>query len=77
MFVVPHAADDAVGEVSLVCSAGFASGLAFADFAVDVVACLVEVALLSDAGDVEDAVDPAIAAKVESMLDRLASAFSG
>ena len=41
-FVFPHASDDAVGEVALVGSAGFASGLAFAELAVDVGAGVVD-----------------------------------
>jgi hypothetical protein len=36
LFVVPHASDDAVGEVSFVGASCFSSGFAFADFAVDV-----------------------------------------
>ena len=59
------------------CSAGFASGLAFTDFAVDVVTGLVEVALLGDAGDVEHAVDPPIAAEVEAVFVGLTVAFTG
>ena len=58
-------------------AAGFASGLAFGDVAVDVVPCFVDVALLCDAGDVEHAVDPSVAAEVESVLDGGADAFSG
>jgi hypothetical protein len=44
--------------------------LAFAEFAVDVDPRLVEIAVLSDADDVEHAVDSSVAAEVESMLDR-------
>ena len=58
-------------------STGFASGLAFAQFAVDELAGFVDVALLGDAGGVEHAVDPSVSTEVESMLDRLASALSG
>ena len=59
------------------CSAGFAPGLAFGDFAVDVATGLVEVALLGDAGDVEHAVDPSVATEVEAMFDGLAITFTG
>lgn len=65
-FVVPHASDDAIGEVSFVGSAGFAAGLAFAEFAVDVGSCFVQVAVLDDAGDVEHAVDPSVATEVDA-----------
>jgi len=68
-FVGPHASDDSVGEVAFVRSAGFASGLALAELAIDVDPSVVEVAMLSDADDVEHAVDPSVAAEVESMLD--------
>ena len=74
-FVFPHASDDTVGEVSLVRSAGRSFGLAFAEFAVDVDACIVDSALLDDAPDEHDAVDPSVAAVVESMLDRQPCAF--
>ena len=76
-FVFPHASDGSVGEVSFVGAAGFAAGLAFGEFAVDVVAGEVEVALLGDAGDVEHAVDSAVAAEVESVSDGLVAAFAG
>lgn len=51
-------------------ASGFAAGLAFADVAVDVGAGVVDVAVLGDAGDIEHAVDPAVASKVEPVLDR-------
>src|SRR3954453_20978986 len=69
MFVVPHAADDSVGEVALVGAAGLASGLAFAEFPVDVHAGIIDIAMLGDADDVEHAVDSPVAAEVESMPD--------
>ena len=55
----------------------FAPGFAFADFSVDVAAGFVDITLLGDAGNVEHAVDPAVAAEVESVLDRFAGAFTG
>src|SRR5690606_2672622 len=58
-------------------SARFASGLAFGEFAVDEGARFLPVALLSDAGDVEHAVDPAVAAEVESVLHRQSCPFAG
>ena len=58
-------------------SASFAPGLAFAELAVDVDASVVEVAVLGDAGHVEHAVDPPVAAEVESMLDRSPVALPG
>ena len=58
-------------------SAGFASGLALAELAVDVDAGVVEIAVLGDAGHVEHAVDPTVAAEVEAMLDREPVAFAG
>ena len=75
-FIFPHASDDSVGEVAFVGSARFAPGLAFGDFAVDAAAGLVDVALLGDAGDVEHAVDPPVAAEVEAMPDGLTVAFT-
>ena len=66
-FVFPHASDDAVGEVSLVGSPGFASGLPLAEFALDVGSRVWPVSVLDDAGDVEHAVDATVAAVVESM----------
>ena len=75
-FVVPHASDDAAGEVSLVCSTCRAAGLAFADLAVEVGSCVAVEPLLGDAGDVEHAVDPAVAAEVESVADRRGAAFT-
>ena len=62
--------------MSFVGSACFASGFAFAELAVDVGASVVDVAVLGDAGDVEHTVDPPVAAKVESMPDWLAAAFT-
>jgi hypothetical protein len=59
-FVLPHASNDAVGEVSFVGAACFSSGFAFIDFAVDVDAGFVDVALLGDASDVEHTVDPPV-----------------
>ena len=58
-------------------SASFSPGFTFADFAVDVEAGLDDVALLGDAGDVEHAVDPPVAAEVEAVFDGLAVAFAG
>jgi hypothetical protein len=75
-FVVPHAADDSVGEVSVVCSAGFASGLAFCEFPVHVGLGVVDVALLRDAGDVENAVHSSVAAKIEAVSDGLVRSFA-
>ncbi len=57
-------------------SAGFAAGLAFAEFAFEVGPSVVVVAVLSDAGDVEHAVDSSVAAEIESMLDRSPVAFT-
>lgn len=54
-FVFPHAPDDAVGEVSLVGPSCFASRLALAEFAVDVAASVVVIAVLGDAGHVLNA----------------------
>ncbi len=65
------------GEVSLVCSAGLSSGFAFAYLAVDEGSGFVDVAVLGDAGDVEDAVDSTVAAGVEAVPDRQAGAFAG
>ena len=50
-FVSPHAADDAVGEVSFVGSSGFASGLAFGGLAGEVGGRFGLDALLGDRGD--------------------------
>ena len=50
-FVSPHAADDAVGEVSFVGSSGFASGLAFGGLAGEVSGRFGLAALLGDRGD--------------------------
>ncbi len=52
-FVAPHSADDAVGELSFVGSAGFTSGLAFCGFAGEVGGCFGLAALLGDRRDVE------------------------
>jgi hypothetical protein len=60
-----------------VCSACFPSGFAFVDLAADVGAGFVDVALLGDAGDVELAVHPPVAAEVEAMPGGHAGAFPG
>ena len=75
-FVAPHAADDAVGEVSFVGSSGFASGLAFGGLAGEVGGRFGLAALLGDRGDVEHAVDAPVASEVEAVLDRVACAFT-
>ncbi|HXA11125.1 MAG TPA: hypothetical protein VNW93_02835, partial [Mycobacterium sp.] len=46
-----------------------ASRFAFADFPIDELACAVPIAVLRDAGDVENAVDTAVAAEVEAVPD--------
>lgn len=69
-FVFPHASDGSFGDVSLVGAAGFASGLALAELADDVHACVEPAALLGDAGQIEDAVDGRLPLEVEPMLDR-------
>jgi hypothetical protein len=74
--VGPHASDDAVGEVAFVGASGFAGCRAFRGLAVDVDAGDIEVALLGDAGDVQDAVDPPVAAEVEAMPDGQTVAFA-
>ena len=75
-FVAPHAADDAVGEVSFVGSSGFASGLAFGGLAGEVGGGVGLAALLGDRGDVEHAVDAPVASEVEPELDGVARAFA-
>jgi hypothetical protein len=74
LFVSPHAADDSVGEVTFVGSAGFATGLAFGGLAVQIRAGVVSVALLGDAGDAEHTGDAPVASEVEAMFDGFASA---
>lgn len=56
-FVSPHAADDAVGEVAFVGSAGFASGLAFAGLAGEVGGGFWLLAGSGDRRDVQHGVD--------------------
>ena len=75
-FVFPHSADDSVGEVSFVGSSCFSFGFTFADLAVEVGSGLVEVPLLGDACDVENAVDPSVPAEVETVPDWFAVAFT-
>jgi hypothetical protein len=75
LFVSPHPADGSVGEVPLVSSAGLSSGLALGDLARDV-ATRVEAAVLGDAGDVEQAVDPLVASVVKSVPDLEPVAFA-
>ena len=53
VFVSPHSADDAVGEVAFVGSAGFASGLAFAGLAGEVGGGVGLLAGLGDRRDVQ------------------------
>ena len=53
VFVAPHSAYDAVGEVAFVGSAGFSSGFAFGGFAGEVGGGFGLAALLGDRGDVE------------------------
>ena len=59
------------------CSACFASGFALTDFAVDVDAGLVDIAVLNNAGNVEHAVDPPVPTEVEAVSDWGAFALSG
>jgi hypothetical protein len=75
-FVFPHASDDAVGEVSFVGSSCFSPGLAFAEFAFDERAGVVDVAVLHDAGNEQHAVNPSVPAKVETVTDRQTGAFA-
>jgi hypothetical protein len=65
---VPHAADDAVGELAFVRTSGLSSGLAFRGLALELAACRWMVTLLGDADDVQHAVDSAIA-DVEPVAD--------
>jgi len=51
LFVFPHASDDPIGEVSFVGPSGFATGLAFTEFSLDVGRRIGKVAVLNDAGD--------------------------
>ena len=51
-------------------------GLSFAELPVDVDAGVIEVSVLGDAGDVERAVDPSVAAEVESVLHGTAVALA-
>ena len=69
-FVVPHASDDAVCEVAFVEAACFSPGFAFTGFAVDVDAGILNIALLGDAGDVEQAVYASVPTEIEPMPDR-------
>jgi len=77
VFVAPHAADDAVGEVAFVRAAGFSSGLALGGFAGQIRLRVGVVALLGDADDVQRAVDASVAAGVEAVADGLTVAFAG
>ena len=76
LFVAPHSAYDAVGEVAFVGSAGFSSGFAFCGFAGEVGGCLGLAALLGDRRDVQHAVDAPVAPEVEPVLDWVAVAFA-
>jgi hypothetical protein len=77
VFVAPHASDDAVGEVAFVGAPGFPAGLALRGLASQERLRIWMIALLGDADDVQDAVDAAVAARVEPVADRLAVAFTG
>ena len=76
LFVAPHSAYDAVGEVAFVGSAGFSSGLAFCGFAGEVGGCLGLAALLGDRRDVQHAVDAPVAPEVEPVFDGVGGAFA-
>jgi DNA-binding MarR family transcriptional regulator len=76
VFVLPHAANDAVGEMAFVGASDFSSGLAVGGFAGKVAARRGMITLLGDADDVQDAIDAPVAAGVEPVTDRLVVAFA-
>ena len=75
-FVAPHSADDSVGEVAFVGSAGFASGCALGCFAGEVGGCFGLVTGLGDRGYVEHRVDAPVAPEVKPVLDGIEGAFA-
>lgn len=74
--VFAHASDDAVGEDAFVGPACFESDLALGGLASEEGAGVIEASLLGDADDVEDAVDPSVAAEVDAVADGIAVASS-
>ena len=75
--VVPHAADDDVGELTFVAAAGRAFGLACGEASGDEGLRGFVHPYLGDVNDVQDAVDLGVPGEVEAVSSWLSVAFSG